>query len=271
MEALVRVLSLTLLLGACADGTNNTDLDTDTDESGTNSTTDTGERGPEGEAYFDGVVVDESGAPLEGLEVRFCRELCKTIYTDASGAFAYDQIAGGYGSFEVLPEASNQFVSFAPVELPEPGTTSVNVTMYDLQNEVALPTSTSEVEIAPGLHLTLAASDLEPPTFVDPADTIGALDVTADSIPIGLDGEVIAVWYMTPFDHHAPNGLGVRIEDTWTLDPAGTYELHQGIYKTYSWEKVGDMTLADDGAGGSELTTDGTLGLISTLVLLKTN
>ena len=74
------------------------------------------------------------------------------------------------------------------------------------------------------------------------------------------------MWYFGPFDAHATTPAEIRVEDQWTLDATKSYSLYEFRIEgtEFSWEKVGDMTLAN---GFLEGTTS--LHYLTTLALLQ--
>jgi hypothetical protein len=156
-------------------------------------------------------------------------------------------------------------VAFAPLTIVE-GANSQDATLLDMGAGHTLTDERQVIEVATNLTLSVGLADLEPPLFFDPVDWVDAIQVpAADWLPIELNGTVIDVWYMGPFDFHSTAGIPVTIANTYGVDPSsGTIELWVGSYEASGYLKVG--TASDDGAGN--LVFDGDLGLISTLVLI---
>lgn len=270
---MTRAFSLLLLLTAC-DGGSKDPVD-DTDPPATDDT-DTGGGGddtdlPEG-ARILGTLKDASGALItEGVRLQYCRGTqCLTANAFEAGAFAFNGLTPGFGSFEVVPLGDSNLASvFAPVEVATDQVKDIGaIVVPAFGPDHTLQVDEEEFEVATGLFLTAAAGDLEPPTPFDPAPTaIRGVDATANPAPIeGLAGTLLAMWYLGPFDAHAPDGLGVRIVDTWGLD-SGDAELWAGDYATAAWIKVGDLD--DDGADNLTPSAGAKLGILSTLVVVR--
>lgn len=156
-------------------------------------------------------------------------------------------------------------VAFIPHTIAA-GANTRDAKVLDMGDGHMLTADRQTIEVATNLTLEVGLDDVEPPMFFDPKDWIDAVQVPEpDRLPVELNGTVIDVWYMGPFDYHSSAGIPVTIANTYGVDPSGgTIELWVGSYEASGYIKVG--TASDDGAGN--LVFDGDLELISTIVLI---
>jgi hypothetical protein len=168
---------------------------------------------------------------------------------------------GGGGTTTPAPQGGLA-VAFAPIDLPSSGSTEINITLHDVGDGFPLTADLSEYEIAPGVFISASTTVLEPPAFVDPATWIGGVDASASPVPVDLAGEVLGVWYLMPFDHVSPDGLSMRITNTFGLTDGDDIEMWVGEYADSLWHEV-DVAVA-----GEDLAVTG-LPVLSTLVLVK--
>lgn len=263
----MRYLALALLCTACTSGpaveTDDTDtIDTDTTDT---ETTDT-EVTPVGSSTLEGAIVNAAGAAIDGARVQFCRGAnCLTRHTDATGTYAFEDILDGPGSFEIIPpEGTDYAIAFTPIDLEDDATLSVDVTMLPLGAPVSIPATAAELEITDGVYVTLGEGELEPPLFVDDATEVAGVDATATPMPVQLlEGTVLAMYYLAPFDFHATAGAPIELRNDWGLAD-GEAELYVAVYETSTWDKVGDLTVS-----GDRLVSSGGLHLISTIAVVR--
>lgn len=260
---------LPLLLFACSGDSKDPPAVDDTDE----GTPDTDTASPDTDGGSDepivlrGVLKDVDGAPITaGLRLQYCRgENCMTPDDFAAGSYAFRGVESGPGSFETVTiGGSIRYANaFAPITVTEGQERELDAVVPVLGAEVAIPAAEADLEPAPGLFLTLAEDQLDRPSaFADVPTAIAGVDATAWHLPVeGVEGEVLAMYYLWPFD--APTTLGfipVKLTDRWSLN-SGEAELWAGDYHTSEWIKVGDLddnsdVLTPAGGGGlARLTT----------------
>lgn len=208
-------------------------------------------------------VTDEAGGAIEGAQIRFCRgDLCLNGSTDAAGAHAFEQVVAEPTSLEVLgPDGSSYAVAFSAVTLEEDVPRTFEVTMLALDTASPLTDTADWHTVGAGLRIQAAASDLEPPPFIDAATEVAGVAVPVASHP-PLDGltDVQGVWFLDPFDHHSTAGLPVEIDHAAT--DGDVYRVYVGDYASSTWIDAGTLT-----ATGGVLTGDARLPLLSTVVL----
>ena len=276
----MRTIWILALLTACGttadDKTTDTDTDvteTDTDVTDTDTNTDcTGDVTPTG-AQLHGEVTDNLGNPLGRSEVRvqFCRGVaCITPECVMDGTFMFGGLDAGPGSFEIVPLGDDtRATPFVPVDLATDEDLTIDVTVPLLGAPVTIPSVAAPLEVAPGLFITLAEGDIEAPSPLDPAPTtLAGVNATDVALPVvGVEGTLVAMYYLAPFDYPAADGASVTVafdNTTWAYAD-GDVELWVSDYFTASWEKVGDLTV-----DGDQLVTTGTLPRISTIIVVET-
>ncbi len=260
-----------LILASCGDDDTTT---TDSNDSGTTDTEttpgdDDDDTNEDKSAALSGTVTDANGSPLVDVNIRFCRgDQCRYFTTLADGGYEFaDVVVDGQAFEAVPPEGSGLTTAFVPLEFETGQARVVDVMIPVEATPVPLPPATpAELDLGSVL-LTVAASDLEPPLFVEPATEASATLVPeGDWLPTDtITGTVVAMWYVLPFDHHAATGLPVRF-DLGSIGLAGaTYEVWVGEYDEARWAYLG--TITESGGGIYEGGYD--LPLTSTLILVE--
>ena len=154
-------------------------------------------------------------------------------------------------------------VSFVPFTLLEGGNV-LDAQLLDMGDGVGLPKERGEVDAGGGVFLTGALSEMQAPDFMPEASWVGAVQVSEDEqLPVELNGDVVGMWYMGPFDYHLEPGFGIRLTGVKAGGTDRSYELWMARYETSAWEIVGEAMFDKDG-----VTVAGDLSLISTLVLM---
>lgn len=272
----MRFLGLLAVFGiGCSGGDESTDDKTDsgapTEETGTPTTDTTDPTGTTptlGTARLQGTVRD-AGGTLSGLQLRLCRgAVCRNGTTDAGGGFDFGQVPEQWHSFEVVPASgSGLATTLVPLSFAVDEVRTLDIVMQPLDAPSALGATAADHPTGAGLTLTLAADDLEPPLFVDPATAVAGVRVPeAEQVPVdGIPGTVVAMWYLSPFDHHAvdPAGIPARITDEWGLTDGQTLRVYVGSYEASAWLDAGLAT-----ASGGEL-TGAALPLLSTVIAVQ--
>jgi hypothetical protein len=228
-----------------ADGDTDVDTDTDTDA---DADTDT----PTACASTLSGSVQRSGGAVVDSEIRLCRGLlCRTDDTDAQGGFG--------------------FTNFATVLVPMlfdcSTTRDVPTELLPLDPESALGATAAEHPVGAGLYVTVGVNDLEPPLFGPPPDAVAGVRVVDFSgIPFdGIEGTVLAMWYVAPFNYLAvPSaGLPIRIDNEWALADDTALEVYVGSYDDNQWLSGGTAT-----AQGPDL-VGAAIPLVSTVILVQ--
>lgn len=265
-------LGLVALLAACAGGDATDPVDDTTDTTDTTADTDTGDTDidvPTGPLVLSGALRDAAGALVNsGIRVQYCRgDACRTAHDVTDGVFHFYDVEAGVGSFEVvnLDETSGRISVFAPFTLDGTEQT-LDVVIPNAGTPGELPASTGWVNVAEGLKLQLMEGQLSPPTPFDPAVTeVAGARAVEDALPVeGAVGDVLAVYYLEPFNAEAGTPIQVQIANSWALT-SGDAGLWSADYATSTWSKVGD--LVDDGAGNLE--TGSGLNKLTTLAVIR--
>ncbi len=154
-------------------------------------------------------------------------------------------------------------VSFVPFTLVEGGNV-LDAQLFDMGEGVGLPKERGEVDAGGGVFLTGALSEMQAPDFMPEASWVGAVQVPEEAqLPVELNGDVVGMWYMGPFDYHLDPEFGIRLTGVKAGGTDRSYELWVARYETSAWERVGEATWDDEG-----VSIDGDLSLVSTLVLM---
>jgi hypothetical protein len=246
--------------GASADADADADTDADTD---TDVDTDTP---TECASSFSGSI-DEVGAPLVGADLRLCRGLlCRNGTTDDAGAYVFGGVPPEWHSFEIVAEPG-MATALVPILFDCATDRSVDVDVLPLDADSPLGGSPAEHPVGDGLYLTVGLNDLEPPLFSDPAEAVAGVRVPEESwIPFdGVEGTVLAMWYLAPFDYHAipAGGLPLRIENQWGLADGTALEVYVGSYTDSQWLSAGTVSVEGADLNGAALP------LLSTVILVQ--
>ena len=227
-------------------------------------------------AALSGNVSTLDGTPVEDADIRFCLATgeCRFSATDAQGNYAFEDVVVEWHAFEVKPPffdgANDPFegyiVGFVPLAFETDQVRSVDMPLLEGDAPTTLPASSpTEIEVGSGLFVTLSADMLKPPTFEDPATEVAGILVPDNVQPPvdSIEGTVLAMWFMGPFDHEVTGGADMRIRNDWKLKDGTTYEVWVGSYPNSSWLDAGDLTVK-----GGWLEGDARLPRISTVLLV---
>lgn len=255
--------------GAATDTSTFTDSPTDTADPDTDSDTDldTADTGflP---AAVEGRVVDIDGQPLENILVTLCRGSCVSDNTDVGGDYlllnvkpdnypiSFVDLGGGYGvatPLFMLPVASGE-----ERHLAEP------MIMPPLSPRVALPSAPGDVEIVPGVTLTVDPEALWLAPW-EPSDVVQGAQ--APSVPslVPFD-DALAVWYLAPFKSLSDAPMPLTLDNAWGLAPGETAQAWVVSYFYADWVDAGTMTVSADGA----TLRGAAIEELTTLVLVRT-
>jgi hypothetical protein len=227
-----------------------------------------------GQGAFGGRVVDEEGAPLEGILVNLCAESCYAQRTDADGRWTHELPADLY-SLELLegdPSAPTRGWPLAPVTVIE-GETRI------LEDDVVMPLLTHHhtivtdrwLEVGEGLDLyvdpnTWTAPDLAPED-AEPWVAGVRVDPAAAGLPLeGLEGTVVAMWYLAPLDSRPTGDWPVRLSGELGLAPGTEAALMVADYDAREWVAFSTVTVDDEGA---VRTANSPLPVLSTVVVVS--
>lgn len=240
-----------------AEGDADTDADADTD---TDTDTDV-----QDVATMSGTVVDSDGAPLEGMRVNLCKQVCRTVVTDSTGTYEFADFEADpwVHAFDVVDPNQVLMTPLSMVKAAkDENRTDVTVAMLAPDNQVKVPTGTAQETDFCGVHITVSADELTLPFGTD-GEAGGCAAVAEEHwMPWDeLPGTPLKVWYLAPFDAVSEDGLSFWVE-TDLAD--GTYEAYAADYHHTEWSHAGTLT-----ASGGTLTSDGTLHVLSTLVIVQ--
>ncbi|TNE86369.1 MAG: carboxypeptidase regulatory-like domain-containing protein [Deltaproteobacteria bacterium] len=267
-------------LTACSDGsTDDTDVtedsgtteDSGSEDTGTAPTCNFGSEDPNGTdgVQLSGVIRDASGNPLEDAEIGLCKSVCRSLCTDANGAFSYTFVPDDTYSFHVAPpHGADDLVELVwPLTFSGTATTQ-DVTLPALPAMTTLPSTPTEVEVATGLFVTVGQGDLGVIFEPDPTD-IGAAAMTSAQFPLPA-GTFVAGWYMEPYDARADAGLPLRFATPNGVTAGTTLHAYMSSYDDFGWLDLGTFT-ESGGFLTADNTTAGKITVLGTLVLVDEN
>jgi hypothetical protein len=223
-----------------------------------------------GTAYFD-------GAPWDAAPIRFCdRDKCRSLDADSEGFFNFTETYVDWNSLEIpgphaaTPSDPKYATAYVPLVFEDNEVRNVNLYVNELDTYADFGAGSTEIRVSAGLHITVGAADLETPSLLDDAAGVGGhhIDPTEWVPADGIDGMMVHQWYTYPWDFHAPAGLPVRVDGNELGLADGTYHLYVGSYEDFRWLDVGELT---DGDGDGWYDCDGTLPLMSTIILVDTS
>jgi hypothetical protein len=273
----LRTLPLLLLL-ACDGGKTPDPGSEETDESDSPRPEDTFRETddptvPDGPLVLTGLVRDGAGNPItSGVRVQYCRgDACISAHEYDAGTYSFYDVEAGVGSFEVVntSETARRPNIFVPITV-NAETRTLDVVLPDLGPEAALPGTAGWVTAADGLQLQVVAGDLTPASPFEPEVTaIAGSKVVSEALPVeGVSGDLLAMFYLWPFDATSAASMAVRLDPATLSDPplmSGHAELWYADYETSAWISLGDLT--DDGMG--QLTTATPLPKLTTLLVVE--
>lgn len=264
----MRWLFLMTLFAACnGDSDTDTDLDTDTE---VDTEADTELQG----TVMSGVVTDEDGNGVEGVRVNLCRQVCTTATTDATGAYTMPALLAQRYALHIETVGDITLSDpHVPYDLIDAETVQLDAVVSPA-TAIALDDSRRWRHSGNGLLLDIMQGDLEL-LFEDDPTEFSAVRAEGDArLPIDLEGEVVAMWYLDPWDATAAealtDGIPVYIEDDWR--DAGSYSLYQANYDEAEWEHIADLTSTrndDLRRGWLVLDGDAFLHRLDTLVVIR--
>ncbi|MFT5583845.1 MAG: hypothetical protein ACI9VR_001429 [Cognaticolwellia sp.] len=260
-----------LLLALACDGDSETpqdtvveaDADTDADTDTDTDTDADADADADPDVVLYGTVTDVDGNPLMA-RMQMCKESCYFAESGADGRYTFDPLAEGTYSYEIVVLQDGDWATpLVPFALST-NHDSIELSVPVLEQGQPTPQSSpGEVQAAPGLWLTLAQDDLTLPFGADGTMTRG-VRIPADHMPPmhGITQEVLAAFYLAPFDAHDEGGMGFRI-DTVALGIAdkAQVQIYSSNYLTQEWLDLGTFTVS-----GGEVQGD-TLTVLSTLVI----
>ncbi|MCO4746723.1 MAG: carboxypeptidase regulatory-like domain-containing protein [Proteobacteria bacterium] len=218
-----------------------------------------------------GVITDASGAPLEDAEIGLCRAVCRSVCTDATGAFSYDGIGVDTFSFHVRPphDQHDLFDIVFPLDVAANDTLTQNVQLVTAPTAVALPGTAAELEVATGLHITVGQGDLSILFEDDPTD-IGAVPFTTAFFPTPANETFLGGWLMTPYDAEADPGLPIRFTNTFGVATGASVIVRTSSYGDFVWQDMGTFT-ESNGFLVADNATTGRLPRLATLIITAAN
>ncbi len=246
---------------ACSD-----DSDDTTDPTGSTGSTDTGGGIPAGTSGLEGVVTSEASTPVTDVNVQYCRgtSACYLPESFENGEYVYSGLTPGVGTFKLIPQDGTNWAAVVlPYTVANDSTVTVDVTMLERENLQTIPETTTEVEVAPGIWMTIGQDTVTNLGLAESSTEFHISD--ASDVAPAIEGleetEVLGVWYLGPY-HHAADA-SVRMTNIWDVAD-GEASLYYIEPNASEWHEVGTANVVD-----GELTFDGKITELTTLVLAR--
>ena len=262
--SLLLSLTLCLTLGACTgDVGADTDLDTDSD---LDSDTEADTAADVNTASLSGVTFGSSYA-IPGTRVQLCAADCSiSTVSNSSGEYEIKDIPPGTYSIEVYPpEGWENLIPSAPITFTAGQNTDLNPMWIQPSTAVGLFDTGEPVEIAPGLQIQFDSADSD----IDASEwaILGASIPNTWLLPVELDKEILAAWYLGPYDTRSTEGgFNLIFDNTRDLTVVDTLEVWVNVHNNgvASWELAGTLI-----GGQPTLTGDVSIPRLATVVLVE--
>ena len=263
-----KVLALATVTGC---GTSNTAESDSTDsDAPTDTSSDTDEEpAPEPAAALHGRVTDPNGNPVGGAAVNFCKAICQTATTDASGNYALTGLIPNQASFYVVPLAESELLPLMNVlTLADGDDRTIDVKVYPASVETPIPTIAGLVEVENGLQIGIGLDVLKPAPFTELGSYFFATEIPSTDFPhLEVAEEPITMWVLAPFEAEAEAGMPVRVKNRFGLEAGAKANLWAaGAPNAATWLPVGELTVDGDGEWFSGETS---LPIVTTLLLSR--
>ncbi len=237
-----------------------TDGGATTDDAGADGGTDQA-----GTAGITGAVADPNGALAAGVRVTLCHGVCRYVDTDDSGSFSFSGVDPQRYALDVTLLGDDSLArSLFMVDLSADTITTLDspipMARLGARQEVDAP---GEVQLADGLWVSVDPAGADIGGDAPLSMAVGIPATLAPVLPVDAD-QVLALWYLDPFDTRVDSGMTLRVTNTWGLAPGDSAHALVASYADYDWLDGGTLTVSAD---GSEL-TGGELPVISTVLLV---
>ncbi|MCO4770075.1 MAG: hypothetical protein KDA24_08610 [Deltaproteobacteria bacterium] len=215
---------------------------------------------PEGCVSVSGTVTVPDGISTpDQLRVDLCSGECRTETPEPDGSYAFDCVPVRSWAFDVVSGHPNEANAFVPISLEQGADRVLDPVILATQFTQPVPSVATEVGLGAGVWLTVDQSQL---TLGDVSGDLFAVAVPPEArLPVELDGEVLAMWYLEPFDVPVSPPAALRIQNSWGV-ASGDVTAWVGSYIDAAWLPLNDLVVTDEALTAS-------LPLISTLVLIQ--
>lgn len=215
-----------------------------------------------------GVVTGANDQGADGVQVDLCLSVCRTTFTDATGAFSVLGNPGEQHSMHIHgKDGFAEMLVPLKVNADFSASQEVNVSLQSLEDTKALTATVERLEIAQGMFVQLKEGDLSIDLVPDPITEVTGVSVDlTTSMPINLEGTVLAAWYLSPYDAAQDGGTPVEFANAYGLEAGATAQLYTASYNDFDWINEGTVTV---GTEGTTLSGEGvTLSRLTTAVLV---
>lgn len=191
-----------------------------------------------GDSTVTGSVVDQDGAPLAGLTIALCRQVCLLDATDAAGVFFFDEVLPGaqvlesFGAPGTAPALDvrqwTRFFDFVDVGEAEDIVLESPQVVYRVDQAAGPLTGPQDLDLGGGLRVEFDADrfGIEGNPLPSPAEAVhvGATVIPEADWPVGGLGDwtVLGAWGLAIWDLHDEDGFAVQASPALAepLDPA---------------------------------------------------
>ena len=203
------------------------------------------------------------------MRVQLCHGLqCVPGSASGVGSFGVDIRSDGWGGFEVFPLSDDYAdvpVLGVAVNTVNGGDATMDFIAPRLAKVLEMPATATETDLGAGLHLTIG-DDIGEQAATAPEGPLGAAaaDMTAP-MRVDIEGDVVAMWHLSPWDFHAEDGMDFKIEAAGLeVNSSSSFYEFRVESDDYGWDRIGGAT-----SDGTWITTDGKLHFTTTLVLIN--
>lgn len=211
-------------------------------------------------------LVDESNAPLSGLEVDVYEPggaASSFFTTNDQGQIAIDKPRSGVHAVEI-EDIDGIYASALFAAVLDPAA-DPRIVLPLREPPAPLPDSIpAEVTIGEGLTVVASARDLVPPPFEAPTSALGATRMT-EVLPFPVEhGEVLDVWLLDPYQYEARDGIELRFANLAGHAAGTALAVWQPVRDGPGWQPLGQLE-----AAGGQLVGDVRLTRTAPLVLVR--
>jgi hypothetical protein len=254
----------TSLTAADTDTDTDADADTDTD---TDTDTDVDTEPPDPcvgapvTGSLSGTVLDANGSPVADTIINACSSFgCIPGDVDpADGTYSFDAVPACPHSIDVFPPHEDGWATpLTPLMFDDGEHTELNMVLVKSSAPVTTPATAAEVEVTPGLFLTVGLDTVE--LLFGDVSEISGVEVDSMYWPTvieGLPGTPIAMWYLDPFDAESEVGMPIRFSNSWGLEDGTTYDVYNAVYDEFAWVYSGEVTVSGDELSGDASISSG--------------
>ena len=258
-----------LLLTACHSPDKDTGIDISIESGHEDRATETVES-----SRLSGTVIDENGAPIRSVQVRFCDSSCYISVPDEDGGFAFTVPGSGLYTLQIVSPADPGMATVGGiVELNENDDRILSpIIIATYKTNVAL-SGQGSIDIDGGLIVEANPDSMEMGSYSETEEKrLSSVHITPSDSGVPTDGidplkTIVAMWHLGAFDY--------SIDPPWSFQGNLNIELPEGtildIYSANNTAKTWDHggTAIVNSEGVLTTTTGSGIGHLSTLLLIS--